>query len=454
MSGWSASKINLDLTIQTFIMKQFFTLILLCTLSTWLWAQERALQRPGCSAPISNTLFQAVDTTKSRGVADNYLTWEAGQVIRVKFMPGGGKVLRTKVMTLAKEWEKYGNIKFEFLPDNATNTQIRVKLGKDYGHNSAVGTLCNTFDPNEHTLHLDTLYLADFDFYKSMFVKDGLRPPYYESTYREYMRKYPNHWNEKELYATVVHEFGHALGLKHEQSFPGAIKWNRADSVYDYYYRTQGWDRDMVDHNVFNAVDQFYTNGTAYDPKSIMHYPVESWQTTDGKTVGYNFALSEGDKSLIAALYPRNASAMKRVVPKVQITNYKGLQVSYDAARKGLVIVPQLDMKTNNRLGEVWMVGRLVYADGYYVRSSSNYYNWGGTVATYYKLNLAPNTQYNVNQQGARNFEMFLPAQYIPDLGGEGVYIELSVVLDDPVNDQRNRLLYFKTSETLQMPKR
>ena len=435
-------------------MKRIF-LLLVCIVSVFIThAQERALQRPGCSAPVSNTLFQAVDTTKSRGVADNYLTWEPGQTIRVKFMPGGGPVLRNKVIALAKEWEKYASIKFQFLPDNAPNTNIRVKLGSELGHNSAVGILSNAFAADEHTLHLDTLYLADFAYYKSLFVRDGIRPPYYESLYRTYMARYPNHWDEKELYATVVHEFGHALGLKHEQSFTGAIKWNKADSVYDYYERTQGWDRDMVDHNVFNMVDQFYTNGTTYDPRSIMHYPIEAWQTTNGFTVGYNHSLSDGDKKLIAALYPRNASELKRVVPKVQVDNYKGMKVRYDASRNGLVITPQMDLKTNARLGEVWVVGRLVYDDGYYVRSSSSYYNWGGTVATYYKLNLVPNTTYNVNQAGKQNFEMFLPAKYIPDLGGDPFFVELSVVLDDPINKQLNLLLYFKSSDVLRMPKR
>jgi hypothetical protein len=59
-----------------------------------------------------------------------------------------------------------------------------------------------------------------------------------------------------------------------------------------------------------------------------------------------------------------------------------------------------------------------------------------------------------VNQAGKQNFEMFLPAKYIPDLGGDPFFVELSVVLDDPINKQLNRLLYFKSSDVLRMPKR
>lgn len=418
-------------------------------------AQGPGLRRPGCSAVLSNTLFKAIDTTSDRGVADNYLTWEPGQVIRVKFMPGGGPVLRNKVMTLAKEWEKYANIKFQFLSDNEPNTNVRVKLGKDLGHNSAVGTMCNIFPQKEHTLHLDTLYLADIEYYRALILRDKVKltRDNIEQVFRDYMGKYPNHWNEKELYSTVVHEFGHALGLKHEQSFPGAINWNKADSIYDYYYRTQGWDRDMVDHNVFNVADQFYTNGTTYDAKSIMHYPIEAWQTTDGFTVGNNYALSQGDKQLIASLYPRNVAALKRVVPKVQVNNYKGIRMSFNAARNGLLIEPRLDLQTNARVGEVWIVARLMYDDGYYVPSNKDYYNWGGTTATYYKLNLSPNKQYSVNQSG-RNFEMFLPSQFMPALGGERVMVELMVVLNDRENNQLNRLMYQSVSEAMTIPKR
>lgn len=427
-------------------MKQLFLFFACVFAASSVNAQEFDLRKPGCSSAMASTVFKAIDTTADRGVADNYLTWEPGQVIRVKFMPGGGKVLRDKVRTYAKEWEKYANIKFEFLPDNTTNTQIRVKLGKDLGHNSAMGTQCNIYGQNEHTLHLDTLYLADFNYYRTLFSQNNVPRPYTEEVYRKYMGLYPNHWNEKELYSTVVHEFGHALGLKHEQSYPGAIKWNRSDSVYDYYERTQGWGRDMVDHNVFDAAHQFYTNGTEYDPKSIMHYSIQPWETTNGYSVSANYILSEGDKKLIAALYPRNPAALKNVVPKVQIDNFSGMDISYDESRKGLVMYPKLDLKTNSRLGEVWVVARLVYYEGYYVRSNFNYYNWGGTVATYYKLNLMPSKSYSMNK-GNKSFEMFLPEKYIPELASPDVYIQFSVYLDDPTNNQQKRLLFSKEVE-------
>ena len=58
------------------------------------------------------------------------------------------------------------------------------------------------------------------------------------------------------MQGTTVHEFGHSLGLLHEQSYPRGIKWNK-DTVYKYYAKYQGWDKEKVDFNVMGASDIF-----------------------------------------------------------------------------------------------------------------------------------------------------------------------------------------------------
>ncbi len=45
--------------------------------------------KPGCTTMLGDAMLKGIDTTKPRGVSDNYHTWTNGQVLLVKFMPGG-----------------------------------------------------------------------------------------------------------------------------------------------------------------------------------------------------------------------------------------------------------------------------------------------------------------------------------------------------------------------------
>jgi hypothetical protein len=267
------------------------------------------------------------------------------------------------------------------------------------------------------------------------------------------MRADPNHWNEAELKRVVMHEIGHSLGLLHEQSYPGAVKWKKTDSVYNYYRETQGWDKSKVDFNVFEMSNQFYTNGTTYDPKSIMHYSIAAWQTTDGYSMKDNYELSAGDKALIAALYPKGKAESALAVAKVDVMNVGKLNVVSDFQRNGLVITPSFDVKTNSKIGEVYFVARLADQDGYYLQANGDYYNWGGVLATYRKAILLPNKKVSYNKGNLKNLELFIPFDQIPQMGGKKIIIAFAVYLDDIKNKQMNKLMYFSTTTPLSLPR-
>ena len=430
-------------------------------------------RRPGCMTDLSKYMpnAQMFDTVKSRSVADNYLLWDNGETLKIKFLPGGNPQLREQVKSLAKVWENYANLKFDFVADDYSGpTNIRIQLGTGKGHNSNVGSSANQVPQNQQTMNFDTLAWVDIDYYKNDIKTNGpvitmLRSKgvnlnnvkTYLDLFNLVSQYQPLKFNEKEVRRTVQHEFGHAIGLLHEQSYPGAIPWNKSDSVYSYYQRTQGWDRRKVDFNVFEVAHQMYTNGTAYDPKSIMHYPVEAWQTTNGYTLGRNYDISDGDKNIIMALYPKNKSVSDREVSKITISNLSEMKASSDLTRKGISVRPSFDMKTNSKLGEVYFVVRLYYKDGedyYAVKAVGNDYNVNGYCGGIFTARLLPNTTISYNKGSNKNLELFIPFTAIPDLGGKPLVATFNVFLVDTQNGNMTREMYYSVSNQLSLPKK
>jgi hypothetical protein len=353
-----------------------------------------------------DAVIRHIDSS-GRGLADNYYLWDPGQTLKVKFLSGSPS-LQSKVRSAANEWMNYANIKFQWVSSGPAD--IRVLLGQDEGHNSYVGTVCKMIDQSEQTMNLDTSDFFDY---------------------------YTGKLNELSLRGTSQHEFGHALGLLHEHSSPiSGIQWNK-DSIYKVYWKRYGWDKETVDNQVFYTYLNSYTNGTSYDPKSIMHYSIEPWETLNNYYVDWNYYISPGDKQLIAALYPKKGPRTNEV-PRVNITNFTRLAVTDNKAKGGLSIYPTFDMAASGKPGKVYILAEF-FDDKYNpIMDKDGQYSFEDRVVTFRSLTTIPGKKTSFNK-AKKDLEIFIPYDQLEvPAGTKDVYVRFRVIqetLDGEIKD-------------------
>ncbi len=340
------------------------------------------------------------DTGTIRGLLDHYYLWNPGTTLKVRIFQGS-KMLRDLVIEAAREWEKYANIRFEFVEYGETN--IRILLSQGLGHNSSLGIQCNSVPADEQTMNIDT---ANF-FYQGKF--------------------YPFEYK-----GTVMHELGHALGFLHEHFSPvSGINWNK-EAVYKDIMETNGWTKEQIDYNLFQQFAVTYTNGTKYDNKSVMHYYIKSNWTFDGYSVKSNYALSEGDKELAKLAYPATGTERSVIVPRFSITGFTKTDVIDNAAKKGFSYYPTFDIKTEGRQGKVVLIAYILDKDFKFIAHAENADMIVGTSQAY---TLDAGKKYSVNR-GTKDIEFFIPYSAIamqPGINEFNVYFVVKLVDGDEV---------------------
>ncbi len=196
--------------------------------------------------------------------------WQPGTSISMRFLEGA-PVLQERVRSVAMEWTKIANVKFDFVSKGPTDVRIAFKQGK--GSWSYLGTMCRNIPDPEPTMNYGWL------------TPDS---------------------KEAEIRRVVLHEFGHALGLIHEHQNPkGGIHWNKAAVIHDLSGPPNNWDEATIDNNMFRFYPPTSVVATNVDPLSIMMYPIPASWTIGGFSAGLNGELSDNDKTLIRSVYPK-----------------------------------------------------------------------------------------------------------------------------------------------------
>lgn len=202
----------------------------------------------------------------ARGVADPSRIWDrpitGPLVLRVRFLDGI-PAQHSEVLEHARAWCEHAALEFD--QSDAYDAQIRVSFAPGRGNWSYVGT--DAVRPDIGFAQA-SMNLADID---------------------------PG---------TVLHEFGHALGLEHEHQHPDTpLQLNRQQILVEMTQPPNRWSVEQVDRNIIDRFAPADVTVTPFDPASIMAYEIPPSWLLGGAALPRNTCLSSGDIALVSALY-------------------------------------------------------------------------------------------------------------------------------------------------------
>lgn len=272
-----------------------------------------------------------ISTSKSDAAIVTNRKWIPGQTIRIKFL-NGDPSFQELVKQYAAEWMTYANLKFVYVPANEdADIRIAFKWENGSGAWSSLGIDSKSFTPAgqaKPSMHFGWTAL-----------------PNAETAKRD-----------------ILHEFGHALGLIHEQLSPAStISWN-LPKVYKYYSDLMGYTKEETDQFIINKYSATQTNYSEYDPLSIMHYDIDPALTTNGVGVRAMKELSATDMVSINQWYPfpirSTIESGERIdfIPWMKLIKSPNAQYILKFSSGLLYILDQ----TNNQV--IWQAGNRIYS--------------------------------------------------------------------------------------------
>lgn len=215
------------------------------------------------SSGIMDPLRIAVLTSKYWGPKPRQLT--------VSFMDSPPADLRARIVSHLNAWNRLGCISFV---ETKGIGQVRISRGGG-GYWSYIGTDILHIPSSQQTMNLEGF---------TMNTQDD-----------EYKR-------------VIRHEAGHTLGFPHEHMRKELIARIDPQKAYDYFLRTQGWDRAMVDQQVLTPLDNSSIMATPPDQDSIMCYQLPGSITRDSNPIRGGIDINATDADFCARIYPKSGA--------------------------------------------------------------------------------------------------------------------------------------------------
>jgi Astacin (Peptidase family M12A) len=190
--------------------------------------------------------------------------------LTVSFLDGGPSDLRRRIIQHMNAWNQTAGISFV-----ETRGVGKVRISRNQaGYWSYLGTDILHIPSNRPTLNLQGF---------SMSTEDS------------------------EFHRVVRHETGHTLGFPHEHMREELVALIDPEKAYDFFLRTQGWTREMVDQQVLTPLSQDSIMGTPADQDSIMCYQLPGSITKDGQPIRGGSDINATDQAFAGDIYPKVA---------------------------------------------------------------------------------------------------------------------------------------------------
>ncbi len=191
-----------------------------------------------------------------------------GSTIKIGFI-GGTEAQKTLIKNGFASWKQSANLNFEYPLTGPYNIRVSFSGGSAWSY---IGIDCNQISQSSPTLN----------------VGFGLGAAEQAAG----------------VSSVALHEIGHALGLLHEQQFPGAICWNEANVISDLSGPPNNWNIQTIRFNVLDYHNPANVILGGYDSRSIMHYAIPARWTCNNTEIAGGNAITTNDRNFIALQYP------------------------------------------------------------------------------------------------------------------------------------------------------